>query len=796
MKIQRRLFLRNFITVFVIVSAVIAPLAYMEVINEFNNRKIREFGSVLLRVKSIENNLAPVIADLSVLVSHHYLREYLNTGSEESKQKLQAEFLLGSTIKTYYDQIRYINKDGMEIVRVNYNNGNPVIVSEDQLQSKKDRYYFRETLTLNKGKIYASPFDLNVEGGKVEYPVKPMIRIGLPVFDQLGIKKGIVIINYRGDLLLKEFAQNVMLDNTVILSEGQFWLINSEGFWLKGPDPEKEWAFMYDGKEELSFSNEYSKEWDTILSTNDGQLHGTNGLFTYSTIFPFSKNPDIENNKTNSKNIDNYKWKVISFIPDSILTANAMGLLWKYIIIFIFINLLSLIGNLLLVTASSKSAESEEKLKSLLERRTTLQSLLLKVYQSEYKDLTSGLKELVNAAYEFLEVDYVSVWRMSKDSTLITCMDIPADPNIYPFTDVTIDFEKFPEYFKTVLIGNQIVADDVFEHNATKGFKNNYLIPDGVRSILDSPIWNHGKIMGIFALARRRERKNWTIEEQNFATQIASAIAAMIETNERIEAEKKMKDAVREAENAKRTKSEFLANMSHEIRTPMNAILGFSELLLDKTQEGEDREFLQSINSSGKTLLYLINDILDLSKIESGKMEIVNQPVKIKPLIDDMKQLFSQRARENNLDFIIEISQIIPDILIIDGVRLRQILLNVIGNAVKFTDKGFVKISLDSQTFQENTDLFSLVISIEDSGIGIPKESREKVFDPFEQTGKGSLAKYGGTGLGLAITKRLLKLMNGSIDIVNKESPGTIFRITLFDVKTGFSGSNKSIDDE
>ncbi len=796
MKTKLKLFLQYFIAIFLLSTVVLSVLAWYEVKSQVETLDIREFSNVLLKVKSIENHLNPVVADLSFMVNHHNLRDFLDSRTEINRKNLQAEFLLSITIKTYYDQIRFIDNEGMEIVRANYNNGNPVIVPEDQLQDKKERYYFKETINLDNGEIYASPFDLNVEGGKIEMPVKPMIRIGMPVFDRLLEKKGIVIINYRGELLLEEFAQNAMLDDTVILSDGYFWLINAEGFWLKGPNTEKEWAFMYDDKKELSFSSEYSKEWEIILATDHGQIRGDTGLFTYSTVFPFSHKLNTEEIDADSNTIDSYNWKVISFIPNSILKGNIQKSLWKYILILVFINILSFIGNSFVAVARSGIKESEEKLRLLLEKRNSLQTLLLKIYQSEFKDLKSGLKEIIIMSSEILGADYVSIWIMNNDNTVITCIDIPVESEIYPFVNMTIDFNKFPEYFDAVLVGNQIVADDASEHIATKGFGDTYLIPKDVTSMLDSPIWNHGKIMGVFCLAHTGEKKKWTTEEQNSAMQIASTIATMIETDERINAEQKMRDAVQKAEDANRIKSEFLANMSHEIRTPMNAILGFSEILLNKTQTDEDRDYLRYINSSGKTLLYLINDLLDLSKIEANKVEIINNPVNVLSTIEDMKRIFFRKVSEKKLDFITELSPDIPELLLIDETRLRQIFLNVIGNAVKFTDKGFIKITMDSQASLENEDSISLIINIEDTGIGIPEESRKQVFDPFEQTGKGSLAKYGGTGLGLAITKRLLDLMNGRIEIIHKENSGTIFRITFFNVKLILPATDRNMNDE
>ncbi|MCK5200322.1 MAG: hybrid sensor histidine kinase/response regulator, partial [Spirochaetales bacterium] len=191
-----------------------------------------------------------------------------------------------------------------------------------------------------------------------------------------------------------------------------------------------------------------------------------------------------------------------------------------------------------------------------------------------------------------------------------------------------------------------------------------------------------------------------------------------------------------------------------------------------------------------------INDILDLSKIEADKVEITNKQINLLSIMDDMKRIFSQKISEKKLNYIIDVSPTIENIVLLDEVRLRQILLNVIGNAVKFTDKGFIKISLNSHVSLENDESISLIIDIEDTGIGIPLESRNQVFDPFEQTGKGSLAKYGGTGLGLAITKRLLKLMNGNIEIIHKDNPGTIFRITFFNVTPILSESVRGMNDE
>jgi len=235
------------------------------------------------------------------------------------------------------------------------------------------------------------------------------------------------------------------------------------------------------------------------------------------------------------------------------------------------------------------------------------------------------------------------------------------------------------------------------------------------------------------------------------------------------------------ANSANHAKSEFLANMSHEIRTPMNAIIGFSDLLLPLAQDQKQAEYIQSISSSGKALLHLINDILDLSKVEAGKLEIVHTAFAPVALFNEIRQIFSQRVAEKGISFDIEIDPALPAALILDPIRLRQVLLNLVGNAVKFTDSGGIRLKvLYAVPHEAEFSLCTIEIRVEDTGIGIPKGERDKVFEPFEQSNNQDHAKYGGTGLGLAITRKLVNHMNGDIRVeANPDGCGTVFVVTL-----------------
>lgn len=254
---------------------------------------------------------------------------------------------------------------------------------------------------------------------------------------------------------------------------------------------------------------------------------------------------------------------------------------------------------------------------------------------------------------------------------------------------------------------------------------------------------------------------------------------------EDIKQRRELEEAKEIAEEAARSKSEFLANMSHEIRTPMNAILGFTDILIEQDMTDKQRTFLNSIRSSGKTLLTLINDILDLSKIDAGKLELNYRSADPHAIFNEMKQIFHKKVSDKGIGFDVEVSELVPRSLIIDEVRLRQILLNLAGNAVKFTEEGGIKLSVDRTNIEEDGSMIDLRFSVKDSGIGIPTDQKDKIFGTFEQMKGQDSGKYGGTGLGLAITKRLVEMMNGKIWVESKVGKGSEFIVEFYQVAVG-----------
>jgi PAS domain S-box-containing protein len=286
-----------------------------------------------------------------------------------------------------------------------------------------------------------------------------------------------------------------------------------------------------------------------------------------------------------------------------------------------------------------------------------------------------------------------------------------------------------------------------------------------------------GNVLGVVVVARD------ITEQKRIATELTEAIVfAELATQLAEEAKIKAENATRIAENAVKAKQQFLSNMSHEIRTPMNAIIGFTKVLLKTDLSAKQREYLTSIKMSGDALIVLINDILDLAKVDAGKMTFEQIPFKMSISIAAMLHLFETKIQEKNLVLVKEYDDKIPEVLLGDPVRLHQIILNLVSNAVKFTSKG--KISVNIQLLSEDDEKVTIQFSISDTGIGIAKDKIDKIFENFQQASSNTSRLYGGTGLGLAIVKQLVEAQKGNISVKSKIDAGSTFSFILSFQKT------------
>jgi signal transduction histidine kinase/DNA-binding NarL/FixJ family response regulator len=241
------------------------------------------------------------------------------------------------------------------------------------------------------------------------------------------------------------------------------------------------------------------------------------------------------------------------------------------------------------------------------------------------------------------------------------------------------------------------------------------------------------------------------------------------------------------AERSNKLKSEFIANVSHEIRTPMNSIIGFSEILKGKITDKEDLIYLEGILKSSKTLLSFINEILDISKIEAGKLKIINAPINFRQLINDIVEIYRLEFNEKGLEFNFRFDEQIPDSLFLDEIRIKQVIINLMNNALKFTEKGSISLFVEKVNDNIIRGTADISIKVKDTGIGMNLSDGRNIFEPFIQKEGQDSRKFGGTGLGLAITKQILDMMNGEITVSSIMNKGTEFSVLLSEVMIDFS---------
>ena len=324
----------------------------------------------------------------------------------------------------------------------------------------------------------------------------------------------------------------------------------------------------------------------------------------------------------------------------------------------------------------------------------------------------------------------------------------------------------FGEYFT-----EPAMAREVYREVFDKGFVKNcpLTIIDGELTdvLFNGSIYKDesGKVLGAVVVARvitEQKRIEKELREAKINAELYTIIA---------------EEAKHKAEESALAKQQFLSNMSHEIRTPMNAIIGFTKILLKTDLSSKQLEYLSAIKVSCDALIVLINDILDLAKVDSGKMTFEHIPFKMAASISAMLHLFETKIEEKNLELVKEYDKRIPEMLLGDPVRLHQVILNLVSNAVKFTSKG--KITVSVRLLKEEEDTVTIEFAVADTGIGIAENKLETIFENFQQASSGTSRLYGGTGLGLAIVKQLVEPQGGTIKVKSKLHEGSVFSFNL-----------------
>lgn len=725
---------RHFLWLFLFITLVISGL-FLILAEQEKDHMVEKVAGNETRVATILKNyiysdLDTVYSDLLFLVED--FQAYMNGVGDKDNglQEIENTFIRFLNARKQYDQVRFIDVSGREVVRVNYGKNGASSVFKKKLQDKSSRYYFENSIRLDAGRVYVSPFDLNIEKGEVERPFKPMIRIGSPVFYKNGEKAGIIILNFLGNTLLNH------IEEIKEKSKGYGLLLNPESYYLFGMTESDEWGFMFGNRKDAKFSVQFPVEWKRIESSLEGQFTTHKGLFTYVTYHPLAetmlkRHSELMEQHQYHENEEH--WKFVHFYPTARLDQKIMETLKPLMITYV---------SLIFLTAviSFFYARNAVIKRSLIEK---------------LKDNEATLDNIFN---------------ISPDSIRLINHD---------FTIAKVN-QNYIQNFGSPRLENQ--KHLCYQHLKTKVCKTENCM---MRRVFDGETFIEEDV----TLENRKGFMRWFSLSITPYTDNQGNVLGVLENFKDITSRKKsegeLERAKVSAEKANRAKSQFLANMSHEIRTPLNAVIGFGELLATTPMNDQQQNYLQSINIAGRSLLTLINDILDLSKIEAGMLEIKTVLVESREVFYEIEQIFKLKISEKGLKFSLDIDPRLPQMMLIDEIRVRQVLLNLMGNAVKFTHKGYIKLSVKVTLSDDEKEVSDLMIGVEDTGIGVSPKDQHLIFESFKQQSSQDNRAYGGTGLGLSITKRLVEMMNGEIRLNSEVDKGSCFEVHLKNIMIG-----------
>ena len=652
------------VLVFGIVLFIIFALLYRAEAGK--NRTLRmasAWQSVNLSVQFITEELSHAVSDLDLLTRQNELDELLNSGDMSPDEQLGKQFIALLATHRVYDQARFVDADGMEVVRVNYNDGAPAQVPPYKLQDKSDRYYFEPTMALDPGQVYLSPFDLNLEYGVLEKPEKPALRLSTPVSDASGQKRGLVILNYLGDYLIKAIIKAGKSSGVTT------WLVNDEGYWLKGPASVDEWGFMYRDRSDRTIAHQYPQAWQHMLASDEGQVFTESMLITYRKVYPHILATQSKNRLISMA--ENHHWVVVSAISKSVLQTDNIEIRQR---------LFSFYGLLLVFIAPvawllARLSVRQKSFATAMTRILNNVPVLIAYVGSDQR------LRFNNSAYaRFFNTDEEQLQGLH----LVSLVGEKGYEDIRQYVEQALKGEQ-------VSFQQRVRFKDANIHVITATY-----LPD---------INSDGSVRGF--------------------------IAVINDITELYNAQQSDKQRLLELAHAQRvnTMGEMATEIAHEINQPLTSISNFSSacertIVAGNWDTDQLLEWVVKIRDHARRASNIVQRLRTFLK----KGETVYTYVDINALIRDVVSWTESDMRKMNINVSLKLENGIANVTA-DDILLQQVILNLVRNsmeALSETRNGTRQLIIQSKTSDHQVE-----VSVSDTGPGIPKEIDERIFYSF-----------------------------------------------------------------
>lgn len=790
--ILKKDFVKFFLIIFLPISIVVAGIEWLQYYsvkkNEKNSIEMNEMFVLRNLNQTVNNNFGSIVSDLMVMAKSQHLQKIFDEKQDENIRLLSQDFLNFIASKKIYNQIRFIDKKGMELVRVDLNNGHPAVIPKAKLQSKVKRYYFNKTMGLDRGKVYVSPFDLNIEKGKIEQPLKPTIRFGTPVFDNHENQVGIIMLNFLGKNLLNAF------ENISITSHGKTMLLNRDGYWLKSSDDKNEWGFMLDDRKDKTFGNVYADEWKNIQEKMHGQFYTSKGVFTFVNVYPLlncliCQKSEVDLNKRrpvseDQFNAGQYYWKIVSHVDLETLTSASTEFFKK--LFFTYMGIISILAAISFFLARARAShklaekavrEAEKRYENLVQ---TLPDIVYEIDPKGYftfisnsiRNLGFEPKELIGK--HFSEIihpdDFESVSRntvlknypgnvsgikerktINLNVRLVQKDQGRVKNDSQKMIDSTIAFSEITsvEYFEDDTAEKTGVAPGTVGiiRDITKRMKAAQILKETEEQLRHS-----AKLASIGELAG------------GVAHEIRTCLGGIMNYVQRIDAGFGNRDEI--TEKVQSLQQGLLDNIS---KGQYNKIPSIAEELksfyteIDK-YENRIRKSKDGIKELGERGTKITNDLLTFSRRHEPQVK----PACMNKIMDNVLDIIKTEFEKSNIEITTEYDQNLPKSNI-DVDQIGQVFANITINARNaMSDGGTLNIKTGLDTTGKYVE-----VHIKDTGCGIYENDISRIFDPFFTTSEK------GTGLGLSVSYGIIKNHKGSITVKSKVGAGTIFKVQL-----------------